>query len=654
MQNLSADQQKEMDFIVRQFDRDHPVFRDHYDELELGYDYLAGIQHTKKQKQWYETQRRPTRTFNLILPSFNITLGDFLLNELNVKVAPQPGGTAQLASTFQDLIDHVNIENDIRSVFQDTALAGLVKCGFLHIRFSDEKYPDGSIVIDNTDEFEIMWERPAQHYLLDDSEWIIRSAWKDKNEIMAFFPQHRRELNDMLAEKEHLPMHSLTAIAHAALYNRDYVNERDGKYRIIEFHRMQWEQMEVFYDFKTGTSMIWDLEGAKADLMRRRYPNGKIIMRRARKKTITEIIPGLWFWLNKRDADVQDQQHDYIPFSAFSYGRTTLGNFGVFRNAKDPQDDLNSWRNMLNAIIGKIVNPGHIYKPEHFENPDHLEAFINAPGVMIKADTTLPINEIIQSLAEHLTKLPFAPDTLSKEAAEFLQRIVNVTESLYGVQESATEPASLYAQKVRRALIAFQSMYYNWSRTKRRLYSKVVSHIQTNYTTQRYFMVQKPQTGEMREIMLNYQIGDQVLNDVTVGRYQVTTDDIDKHPTAKFARFRQKTEVVTLVMQMFGGAIANPAAIVLLLQWWLSDSELGDIDQFISGFAQALGQQDAQMQEAVQQQEAVGLTGAMLEMASKELEMTTGGNGLSQQGPNTPQQKPGFSHNKGPQQSRSK
>lgn len=628
-----------MDMIIRIFHRDYPLFREHWDEIETGYDYLAGIQHTKKQKRWYETQRRPTRTFNLLLPSFNVTLGDFLLNEIGIKVDPQPGGTTQLASTFQDLIDHINIDNDIRSVFQDTALAGLVKMGWMHVRYSDEKYTDGSIVIDNSDEFEIMWEQSAQNYLLDDSEWILRSAWKDKNELLAYVRRklggkHHEELGRILEDKEYLPMHTLSGIARSALFNRDFVDERDGKYRVIEFNRIQWKESEVFYDPVTGISKIWGLSGKKADLMRKRYPNGKIVERMAKHKTITEIIPGLHFWLDKRDADVQDQQHDYIPFSAFSYGRITLGNFGIFRNAKDPQDDLNSWRNNLNAIIAKIVNPGHIYKPEHFENPEDVENYINAPGVTLKADTTEDLDEIIKSLGDILTKMPFAPDTLSKEAAEFLQRITNVTESLYGTQESASEPASLFAQKVKRALVAFQGMYYNWGRTKRRLYSKVITHIQQNYTAQRYFLVKKPQNGELREILLNWRIGDQVLNDVTVGRYLVTTNDIDQHSTAKFARFRQKTEAVQMVVQMFGGAIANPGAIVHILQWWLSDSDLGDIDEFINGFAQAIAQQDAQMQEAGQQQEAIAITDAMLDMAKKQLELNTGGNGgLSQQGP---------------------
>lgn len=632
--DLTKAQQEELDLIIRTFDRDYPTFQQHYDELNDGYNYLAGIQFTREQKVWHESQRRPARVFNLILPSFNVTLGDFLLNELNVKVFPQPGGTQELADTFRKMIDHVNIDNDIQTVFQDTALAGLVKAGFLHIRYSDEKYIDGSIVIDNTDEFEIMWELSAKSKLLDDSEWIIRMAWKDKNEILNYFPQHRSELQAVLNEKEDMTSTQLTPTAISALHNRNFLveNERDGKYLIIEYHRMRFEETEVVYDPVTQMSKIWNLEGKKADLFRRHYPQARIIKRRAKLKTVTQVIPGLYYWLDKKDADIQDQQHDYIPFFAFSYGKTSLGNFGIFRNAKDPQDDLNSWRNQLNNLINKIINPGGVFKPEHFENPEDVENFFGAPGVQLRADTTEPLDSIYKSLGDYLTRMPMAPDILVKESAEFLQRIVNVTEALYGVQESATEPASLYAQKVKRALVAFQGMYYNWSTTKRRLYSKVISHIQTNMTTERYFLITDPKTESTEEVFLNWRQGEKILCDVTVGRYQIVVDDIDKHPTAKFARFRQKTEVVQMVTQMFGGAIQNPLAIIFILNWWLSDSELGDISEFINAFAQALGMGAKEQQEALQQQEAIGITSAMLDMAKKQLDLVEGNNGGQQPG----------------------
>lgn len=624
--DLSKDQQEEMDFIIRTFDRDYTVFREHYDEIEDGYNYLAGIQYKKDRKTWLDDQRRPARVFNLILPSFNVTLGDFLLNELDVKVFPQPGGTAELAQTFQRIIDHINIDNDVRSVFQDTALAGLLKSGFLHVRYTDEKHLDGSVVIDNTDEFEIMWETSARHYMLDDSEWIIRSNWKDKNEILSKIGSKKRaELERLLVEKEDLQENNLSQTAIRALHNRDFVNERDdGRYRIIEFNRMRFEESEVAIDPVAGFTIPWDMEGKKADLFFRRYPDARIVRGKIKKKTVTEMIPGLYYWIDKRDADIQDQEHDYIHFSAFHFGRTTFNNFSMFRNIKDPQDDLNDWRNNLNNLIAKMINPGHLYRADQFEKPEQVETAVNAAGVALEVTGEKPFNEIIQSLGDHLTKLPFSPDTLSQEAAEFLQRIANVTNALYGTQESASEPASLFAQKVNRALVAFQGTYGNWSRTKRRLYNKVIRLVQKNMTHERYFLITDPKTETTEELFLNWQIGDQVLNDVTQGRYKVTTNDIDRHPTARFAQFRQKTEVVQMVVQMFGGAIANPQAILPILTWWLSDTDLGDINEFLAAFGQALTAQGQQQAEAVQQQEAFGIVDSLLDLANKDVERTTG------------------------------
>lgn len=627
-QNLTKEQEKKIAEIIRTFTRDYSTFTSHFEEIDDGYNYLAGIQFNKSQYNWYEEHRRPARVFNLIFPIFNQILGDFLLNELGIRVYPQPGGTSQIAEAISKLIEHTNIENDIKSVFQDTALAGIVKHGFLYPRFTDENHPDGSVVIRNVDEYEIMWDPAAQDYFLDDAQYVLRTRWLSKEDILHYFPEHKTELEPLLTERQEMPWEGeLASDVAMAMQNRDFVNELEGKYRIIEYREMRFEECEVAYDPMTRNSFIWNLEGNKADLFRKRFPSYKIVRRRDKIKWTTLIIPGLYFFLSEKKEELQDKQHDIIPFTAYAYGKRSIRHFGVFRNAKDPQDDYNSWKNQSNAIINQIVNPGRIYNPADFENPEDIENYFDVPGVNIKTDSTKPLKDLMINLSQYYTNLPFAPDKMSLESAEFLQKITNVTNNMFGEEETANEPASLFAQRVRRAQVALQTIYHNWARTKRRLYDKVVSLMQLNYDTQRYFLITNPKTNSQEELVINIKIGDQIVNDIRVGKYYVTTDEIENHPTTKFARFRQKTEVVQMIQQLFGGQAIPPQAILPTLVWWLEDSGLGDIDEFLKNLAMGIQQVVSQTEDEVAQTQAIELTDRILDMTNKRINLSSGGLG---------------------------
>ncbi|MFQ5433612.1 MAG: hypothetical protein ACE5FD_01940, partial [Anaerolineae bacterium] len=163
---------------------------------------LAGEQFDKAQLKWFEQVRRPARVFNLIFPLFNSILGDFLLNDDKIRVYPLPGGDAQVAASFEDLLDHTNMQNDARSRLAEFALCGCVKMGFMFPRFSNEQELDGSLVFDGIDEFEVLFDSAATNYFLDDAEYMARSRWLSKRQILYHFSHLKKELEPLLIDRE--------------------------------------------------------------------------------------------------------------------------------------------------------------------------------------------------------------------------------------------------------------------------------------------------------------------------------------------------------------------------------------------------------------------------------------------------------------------
>lgn len=619
-----AEKTKRIVTITRCWLGEFNAFKNHYDEIEQGYDYLAGVQYDDNQLKWFETVRRPARVFNLIFPLFNQILGDFLLNDQKIHVYPLPGGEAKTADLFQDLLDHANLQNDSKSVLMQYALSGVVKMGYIFPRFSDEKELDGSLVFSHVDEFEVLFDSAATDYFLDDAQYLARSRWLTKSQILQYFQAHAGELKQLLMDREDMSFWDrLDPDSANLLANSQVSNEREGKYRIIEWHEKRFEEVEVAIDTMTGQSQIWSLEGKKADLFFKVNPNAKIIRRRDEVKTITEIIPGLNYFLSERKADLQDRTFDLIPFSAYNYGRRAIQNYGLFKNSVGPQDDFNSWQNQSNALINIAVNPGITYKPDALKNPKQVELYGNAPGTNYQIKSEYQIAESIRQ--NEGPKLPFAPAQLAGERGDLLQKITGITPNMMGVQETKQENASLFAQRVNQAKTALQVLYNNFSRSKRRMYNKCIQLMQENYDTTRYFLITQPETKEQKEIFVNVQIGEQVLNDIRTGRYQVIADDMERNPTAKQIRFLQKTEVVQTVLTMFAAVPIPPDAIVIILDWWLSESDLGDIDKFIAAFAGVLSQQQAAQTDEMQKQSAMQDVGALLDLASKKNSLDTAG-----------------------------
>jgi len=618
----SYDDAKLLDRIYRIIVTELNNFKDIYDEQENGYNYLAGDQYEHEIKEWWETQLRPTRAFNLTFPVFNRVLGDFLVNDDPMRTFPLPGGSRRTAKDIELLLDHINSpnENDSKTVIGRWALGGLIMRGYVLPRYSDERHLDGSLVFSDVDEFEVLFDHRAKDYFLDDARYMARSRWMDSDDLYHYWPQHKEKLSKLIKERDRDELWTSLTEAEVMMFDdMDFSNEKEGKYRVVEFHEKVYEKSEVAYNTKTGYAEPFSLEGKKADVYLRLNPDMKIITRNnVPIKNITTVMPGLSFILdNTHRADLQDGSYDMVAFSAYNYGRYAINNFGIFRNAKEVQDSFNEWRNEAEAAAKKEADPQTIGDKSKLDNWQDIENFGRMPGLRMWTKDGANIDEALKGLET----TPRTQQTASSKAiemmlmdAEFLHKVLGITPNLEGMAENAQENASLYAQKVRQAKISLEVMYHNFSKSKTRLYNKIIRIAQENYTTERHFLITKPDitTGQyaQQELVLNKKSGNKILNDMTIGRYQAFASTVEHNPTARALRFMQKREVAALIAEWFGPAAIPP-------EWLLGESDLGDIDVVIARIYEVLKAQSAQ----AQQDEALGVTDALQNLTQKQLAM---------------------------------
>ena len=188
--------------MTQKFLNEYYIFKSVYDQIEEAYNYLAGNQYTETQKKWFEQQRRPYNVFNLIFPTFNTVFGDFLASLLQQKIYPHEGGTPETAEAINKIIDNITINTEYKDEIAKTTLAGLCKYGVSYPRFSNERQIDGSIVIGNVDEFEVIFDSRARHYFCDDGQYMARTRWMDTAQILNAWPNHKRKLIGLLRDQK--------------------------------------------------------------------------------------------------------------------------------------------------------------------------------------------------------------------------------------------------------------------------------------------------------------------------------------------------------------------------------------------------------------------------------------------------------------------
>jgi len=567
-----------------------PNFSEKWERQKMGYKYIGSEQYTKEQIEYYEFQQRPTHVFNAVFEKFNHVLGEHFLTDQKQRVVRKAGGDPQTAHILEDILDHYHTLNNYRMELGKTVLAGWIDTGFIYPRFSNEIQIDGSPVYKNEDEFLILYDSRSRDYFLDDAKYIIRFRYMTTDDIIELWPDKKSKLKEVLRDVEESSFTWTTDWMGENHTNPYFHNILNGKYLVAEFHEMPFEVAEVVLDPVTQEAHVLDVKDPKRrDLIIRgaRISGKKIIERREKIKKITTIIPGLNFFLDQKEADVQDGTYDIIPYSPYPFASRTIDNFGMMKIIAHPQDFLNDMSNRFLEMMNKSANVGVEYVPAAYENSDDIESAGNRPGLIWKKKEQY----VGQKTRENIDppRIPAEPLQMIQEAKYFVQ-LVSTTDELVGRQKEAGAPASLYAQKVAQGNIRFAVPSHFLNMVKTRLNNKLIRICQSQLNSERLFLIQD-KSGNERQIMINIQMGNEILNNIQVGEYEVIIDNTAMNPLARSIRHQEKMLFLQNVLMPLLGP---QAAFAVDWEDLLMNSDLGDMKTWAEKINMVLQQMGAQ------------------------------------------------------------
>jgi hypothetical protein len=174
--------------LLRRLKRWEKLARKHWsswrDEARLCYDFVAGHQWSAEDKTELISQMRQPVTFNRIAPMVDAVTGAEILNRQEVRYMPREQGDVQVNEIItaadewaRELADTEDEESD---AFADTVICGM---GWSETRMDYSEDPEGRIIDDRIDPFE-MWSDPnARKRCLADAHYLIRGRWRDKTDL---------------------------------------------------------------------------------------------------------------------------------------------------------------------------------------------------------------------------------------------------------------------------------------------------------------------------------------------------------------------------------------------------------------------------------------------------------------------------------------
>ena len=568
--------------------------------------YYAGEQWEKEDLDALKALKRPALTLNLIQPTIDAMLGEFMNKRATFAAKPTTTGDQQtadvLTKVMMNIADRTNFIDVEQTVFSD----GLIMDrGYYDIRMDFADNVSGDISITAIDPLTVIPDPQGKEYDPDTWREVIVHKWMSVDDVSELYGEELAEKvkNEALENNlstdiaEYTRDRSFGDSDHGPAYDGIPSDQRTLKrIRVIDRQHVRMDKFRVFVDPITGNEEripdSWD------DMRIAAYQsvsNAYILMRHKRRVRWT-ITAG--------NVVLHDDWSPYPFFTVVPYfPKFRRGKpLGAVRQLIDPQNQFNKVSSQILHAINSTANSGWELEEGALVNmtPEELAAngsktglvLVRAPGKQI---AKIQPNQMPSGLAQ-----------FSEFAQNMIRKISGVSEYMVGEGSSEVSGIALDA-RVNRNLVQLQPVFDSLNRARNVLAKRLLKLIQMYYTDQRMFRItSETETGEQTAEMLEVNVPTfegNIVNDLSLGEYDVVVTSQPSRETFVETQFAQ-------VIQMAQAGIQIPPDVFVELSNFSRKNEIAERIRQQMG----VGQPSPEQQQAMQQQQEIQMQQMMLEM----------------------------------------
>lgn len=551
--------QAQWDRYTSGMDRGHKDYQLQAKKCEDFY-FGAGNQWTEDAKAALDAIGKPWLEENVIFSTINTILGYQTQSRMDIAYKPREVGDQGVADILTKLSMFVVDQNQFpwkeSQVFSD----GLIQQrGYFDVRINFDKNINGDIDISVLDPLDVIPDPDAKSY--DPEDWLDVTTTKwipvDDIKIMYGLAAYRKVLAALQNNSE--PDFGSdeygverNKFANAGTHN-SYYKDMTGEEYVRTLER-QWYKLttrEFWYDLTTGDLMpIPDGLTDKQKKDAAKSSNYEVI-----KRTVKRVR----WTVSTKDVILHDDWSPYECFTIVPYfpyfrrGRTV----GMVDNLISTQEMLNKTYSQILHVVNTTANSGWIVEENSLVNmdPEDLEDLGAQSGLVVEYKAGRQPPQKIDP-----NQIPSGLKDMVTSGVDLIHMISGISETFKGGRGPEVSGTAIQS-RVHQSAIQLATPIDNLFRTRNMIGQRVLALIQQFYTAERTFTITSDSDPENQpeQVTINQEADDgNVLNDVTVGKYDIVIADVPTQITFQNAQFQQ-----ALDMRKFGVQIPDDEMVLM-------------------------------------------------------------------------------------------
>ncbi len=525
----------------------------------------GGEQWDKADKEYVESvQGRKAVEVNTIFPAVNTAIGEQLQSRADISFRPRrAGATDEIANTLTELTRQICDDNQYDWLETEVYSDGIIQQrGYLDIRMDFSDNLMGDIRITVPDPVEIIPDPDANGY--DPKQWndVIVTRWLSIDEIgqlygkkAALAVENERPLDsdfgiDEDGDGEGRNRFGNVHVADTLTFDAIATDRAQKRVRVID---RQWKVMVSTDVYLTPNGDLRPVpanatEEQIAAKVQQGYTVTKQTMRRVRWTVSTQSTLLHDDWSPYSEFTIVP----YFPY--FRRGKTR----GLIDNAISPQEMLNKATSQYLHIINTSANSGWVVEDNSLVNltPEDLQHVGMKTGLVLVHKKGTPAPQKIQP-----NSVPPGHDRLADKAEMQIKSVTGISDAEQGLRSNETSGTAIQARQWQ-AKIQLATPLDNLKRTRHIVSNRIIDLIQQFYTFERVFRITKKDiTGKetSHDLVINGQdpVTGEILNNVTMGEYDVVVDSVPHQATMQDTQFSQLLEMKKVGISIPDTAIVN-------------------------------------------------------------------------------------------------
>lgn len=599
-------------------------------EMSLDRDFYDGLQWSEEDRQILEARGQVATVFNRIKASLDWIIGSEKRTRVDHKVLPRTDDDVNGADIKTKLLKYlgdVNKSSFSRSLaFADSTISGV---GWLEDAIRSD--PTEEALYSRYEDWRnIWWDHLAVQRDMSDARYVFRSKWTDVDIATAMFPDratsikaaaHSLSIYDASDEDEFYWLSGQTTtdgrqIGYQSSFDDAFnVDNRRDRVRLIECWYRMPANVKVMRGFPRTEGQIFKpgdefhqelVQGGHVSL----YDCLKMVVKCAMFLGSTTTSSGCL--LQDIDSPYVHNRFPFTPIWCYRRGRDRMP-YGVVRNLRDPQEDLNKRRSKALFILS---SNGMIADEDAFEDWDDAIEELARPDRILKKKKGAEVELLNETtlVEEHIM--------LARDDAEYIQSVSGVTDENLGRQTNAVSGKAITARQNQGTLTTAE-IFDNYRYSVQIQGEIDLALVEQFYDEEKIIRLTGPR-GQAEFFAINQMVTDeygqpQLMNDITATKADFLVSDQDFRESVRIAMFEA-------MMDLCGQL---PAEITLqVLDMVVDLSDLPGKEELVKRIRSINGQQDPDepedspeamaRQEAQAEQQGIEKQAMMNQLAEQE------------------------------------